>query len=68
MSSRNSLRDFINRISPGPAAYNPNFSAVLEKAPDNNLKGGSKYEAKQDDVPGPGFYSVRDGIKGPKYG
>lgn len=68
MSSREGLRDFIKKISPGPAAYNPNYSQIFEKNPDNNLKGGSKYEAKMDDVPGPGFYDVRGGIKGPKWG
>ena len=68
MTSRSSLRDFINKMSPGPAAYTPAYSQIFEKAPDSNLKGGSKYDFKLDDVPGPGFYDVRKGFKGPKWG
>ena len=69
---RNDPKPSENSKSPGPGAYQPNISAVIEKSPSIGLghgkRGGALGNSNSSSYPGPGYYPLKEIHEGPKFG
>jgi len=70
MKFRTLLKDNTGSLSPGPGAYEPNISVVIEKAPSVGLGQGKRSGVVKDGstIPGPGHYPVKEVKEGPSFG